>query len=92
MPQAEAPAGPVNTEFTEDVKKSALCRGGGTVAGTGDPFGASPVLAAGPSPVSSPAPYFSPLSPERQVSMVRETESGMGLQAALEHISKWAFE
>lgn len=73
--------------FAEDVKKGALGSGGETGAGTGDPIVALPVLAPGPSPVPPPAPYFSSLPPERQVRLIRETESGMG-QVVLEYISK----
>uniref|UniRef100_A0A9L0T510 Uncharacterized protein n=1 Tax=Equus caballus TaxID=9796 RepID=A0A9L0T510_HORSE len=87
----ESPADLISIGFTKDVKKGALGRGGGTVAGTGPTLWASPISVPGPLPVPSPAPSFSSLPPERQVSTDRETESGMGLQIVLECISKWAF-
>uniref|UniRef100_G3U0Z3 IST1 homolog n=1 Tax=Loxodonta africana TaxID=9785 RepID=G3U0Z3_LOXAF len=52
---AEAPADLVSTEFTEDLKKDALGRGGGTVAGTGDLPGALLIAAPGLLPVPSAA-------------------------------------
>ena len=64
----EAPADLVHVGFPEDVKKGAFGRGGGPVTGIGDSLGALPILAPGPSPVPSPVP-------ERQVSMVKKTES-----------------
>ncbi|XP_008579256.1 PREDICTED: IST1 homolog [Galeopterus variegatus] len=88
---AEVPADLVSTGFTEDVKKDALGRGGGTVVGTGHPCGASPVSTLGPLTVPSAVPCFPSLPPERQVSMNGRTESGMGLRVVSEYISHWAF-
>ncbi|XP_001497973.2 IST1 homolog isoform X1 [Equus przewalskii] len=62
----ESPADLISIGFTKDVKKGALGRGGGTVAGTGPTLWASPISVPGPLPVPSPAPSFSSLPPERQ--------------------------
>lgn len=70
LPQEEAPTDLVSIGFTEDVRKGALGRTGGTLAKTSDPLKASPVSALGPFPMRSPAPCFSYLPPERQVSTV----------------------
>ncbi|VFV25970.1 Hypothetical predicted protein [Lynx pardinus] len=64
----------VSIGFTEDVKKGAVDRAGGTLAGTGDPPEASPISALGPFPVRPPASCFLSLPPERQ----RETEHKWG--------------
>ena len=87
----EALADLVSIGFTEDVKKGAVDRAGGTLAGTGDPLEASPISALGPFPVRPPASCFLSLPPERQVSTERETDSGMGLPVVLKYISTWAF-
>lgn len=74
LPQVEAPADLVSIGFTEDIKKGVVDKAGGTLAGTYDPLGASPVSAPGPFPVRPSASCFSSLPPERQVSTERILE------------------
>ncbi|KAM5297230.1 IST1 homolog isoform 2-T6 [Glossophaga mutica] len=63
---AEAPADLVSVGFTDDVKKGAQEKGGGTVARPGDPLQALPVAASGPLPVPSSVPCPSSFPRERQ--------------------------
>ncbi|GAB5582446.1 RNA/RNP complex-1-interacting phosphatase isoform X3 [Prionailurus iriomotensis] len=63
--------------ITEDVKKGAVDRAGGTLAGTGDPLEASPISALGPFPVRPPASCFLSLPPERQGSCSGTVGAGL---------------
>lgn len=84
LPQEEALTDLVSIGFTEDVKKGALGRTGGTLEKTGDPLKASPVSALGP------LVSHTFLLKDRSVQKW-ETESGMLAPVVVEYISTSAF-